>query len=297
MAAALRPKSVVAEPLGRFSRRFVTPEGVDLRLTLGSSGDRAGAFLLDLLIMVAALVILTLLAMWLAFSVGEKSGEPVLIIWLLGAFVLRSGYFILFEMGPRAATPGKRALGLRVAARDGGRLTGEAIFVRNAMREIEVFLPLSFLAASSATGDPVQGWEAVLGLTWTGILLFFPLFNRDRLRVGDFVAGTWVVKAPRRALDVDLARDGRSPGPFVFTPDQAAAYGVKELQVLEDVLRRGDKRTLAAVADRIRGKIGWRSGPGETDTAFLAAYYAALRGRLEHRLLFGHRRRDKFDKA
>ena len=72
---------------------------------------------------------------------------------------------------------------------------------------------------------------------------------------------------------------------------------MKELQVLEDVLRRGDKRTLAAVADRIRGKIGWRSGPGETDTAFLAAYYAALRGRLEHRLLFGHRRRDKFDKA
>jgi len=35
----------------------------------------------------------------------------------------------------------------------------------------------------------------------------------------------------------------------------------------------------------------------ETDLAFLSAYYAALRGRLENRLLFGHRRRDKFDKA
>ncbi len=297
MAGALRPEPVATEPQGRFSRRFVTPEGVDLRLTLGSAGDRAGAFLLDLLIIVAILIILTLLAVWLAFSAGEKSGEPIVIIWLLGAFVLRSGYFIIFEMGPRAATPGKRALGLRVAARDGGRLTGEAIFVRNAMREIEVFLPLSFLAASRATGDPIQGWVGILGLTWTGILLFFPLFNRDRLRVGDFVAGTWVVKAPRRALDVDLARNGQSPSLFAFTSDQAGAYGVKELQVLEDILRRDDKRTLAAVADRIRVKIGWRAATGETDAAFLAAYYAALRGRLEHRLLFGHRRRDKFDKA
>jgi hypothetical protein len=67
--------------------------------------------------------------------------------------------------------------------------------------------------------------------------------------------------------------------------------------VLEQVLRAGDKRTAAAVASRIRGKIGWYRTEGETDAAFLTAYYAALRGRLEHRLLFGHRRRDKFDKA
>jgi hypothetical protein len=54
---------------------------------------------------------------------------------------------------------------------------------------------------------------------------------------------------------------------------------------------------MAAVAERIRAKIGWRAQAGETDTAFLSAYYAALRGRLETRLLFGHRRKDKFDKA
>jgi hypothetical protein len=65
--------------------------------------------------------------------------------------------------------------------------------------------------------------------------------------------------------------------------------------VLEDVLRRKDKKTLAAVADRIRAKIGWRPREGETDAAFLAAYYGALRGRLESQLLFGRRRKDKFD--
>ena len=50
-------------------------------------------------------------------------------------------------MGGRGATPGKRMLGLRVVARDGARLTGGAVIARNAMREIEVFLPLSFFFA------------------------------------------------------------------------------------------------------------------------------------------------------
>jgi hypothetical protein len=54
---------------------------------------------------------------------------------------------------------------------------------------------------------------------------------------------------------------------------------------------------MAAVAERIRAKIHFPPTPGETDEAFLAAYYAALRGRLEHGLLFGRRRKDKFDVA
>jgi uncharacterized RDD family membrane protein YckC len=279
-------------------RSLVTPEGVDLRLTLASAGDRAGAFLVDGLIMLVALITLTVLVAIGFGALRQDSREVMMMIWVVGAFLLRNGYFILFELTPRAATPGKRLLGLRVVARDGGRLTGEAIFTRNAMREIEVFLPLVILAGSSAAGEPVDAVMGLLALVWTGIFLLFPLFNRDRLRVGDFVAGTWVVKARRRRLAADLAG---APQPrlrdFNFTPEQVGAYGIKELQVLEDVLRRRDARTMKDVATRIRRKIDWRREPYENDADFLAAYYAALRGRLEHRLLFGHRRRDKFDRA
>jgi hypothetical protein len=167
------------------------------------------------------------------------------------------------------------------------------------MREIEVFLPLTFLLASSAAGDdPTTGWVMLLGILWTGGFALFPLFNRDRLRVGDFVAGTWVVKSPRERLSIDLLDAlETAQGGLVFTSDQAGAYGIKELHVLEDVLRRKDPKTMSAVAERIRAKIGWRAQPDEQDISFLSAYYAALRGRLETRLLFGHRRRDKFDKA
>ena len=279
-------------------RSLITPEGVDLRLTLATAGERAGAFLVDLLIIGAALIALTIAAAYILAGLGQASAEVILMIWLAGAFVLRNGYFILFELTPRAATPGKRALGLRVVARDGGRLTGEAIFTRNAMREIEVFLPMVLLLGASAVGEPVDAAMGLLALTWSGIFLLFPLFNRDRLRVGDFVAGTWVVKAPRRRLSIDLAHDApQRLSRFAFTPPQVAVYGVKELQVLEDVLRQRDKRTLMDVARRIRHKIDWRPEPYENDADFLAAYYAALRARLEHRLLFGHRRKDKFDRA
>jgi uncharacterized RDD family membrane protein YckC len=286
-------------------RQFVTPEGVDLRLRIGAAGERAAAFLLDAVFLVLALTALTLLTLFSAGALAALGapdlrnglGSVMLIVWLLGAFVLRNGYFVLFELSPRAATPGKRIMALRVAARDGGRLTAEAVFARNAMREIEVFLPLTFILGSSAGAtDPIGGWLVLLGLLWTGGFALFPLFNRDRLRVGDFVAGTWVVKAPRERLSIDLldAQEAQGGG-FAFSPEQASAYGIKELHVLEDVLRRRDKKTMGAVADRIRAKIAWRPRDGETDAAFLAAYYGALRGRLETQLLFGRRRKDKFD--
>ncbi|MFA7263506.1 MAG: RDD family protein [Caulobacter sp.] len=278
-------------------RPLITPEGIDLKVRIASAGERASAFMIDAALIVAALIVLTLLTVGAALLTRTKGGEFIAVIWLLGAFLLRNAWFIVFELGPYAATPGKRALGLRVAARNGGRLTAEAVFARNAMRELEVFLPLSFLFAGGGQGD-VSGWAYLLGLTWSGLFVLFPLFNRDRLRPGDLIAGTWVVHAPRRALLRDLAGDSAvGDARFAFTRAQIEAYGVKELHVLEDVLRQGDRRVMAAVAERIRRKIDRVATPDEIDGDFLSAYYAALRGRLESRLLFGRRKRDKFDQG
>ena len=274
-------------PRGRV-RPLVTPEGVELSLVLGEGGQRLAAFLLDVAFIVLALVALTLLAF--AGGMGSHSGQTALVIWVVGFFLLRNFYFAFFELTPRAATPGKRLLGLRVAARDGGRLTGDAILARNLVRELELFLPLTVLAVKSNAGPAL----VLLGLGWTGILLFFPLFNRDRLRVGDLLAGTWVVQIPRPRLLADLVATETSGPALQFTAAQRRAYGIKELHVLEDVLRHRNPETMAVVADRIRAKIGW-TRRFEPNADFLAAYYAALRGELERGLLFGKRRRDKFD--
>ncbi|HUJ04257.1 MAG TPA: hypothetical protein VLW75_11505, partial [Rhizomicrobium sp.] len=105
----------------------------------------------------------------------------------------------------------------------------------------------------------------------------------------------WVVHAPRRVLDQDLsAQPARAS--LLFSREALDAYGIHELAVLEDVLRRDDLVTMYEVARRIRAKIGM-SDDKTPDAQFLAAYYTALRGRLENRLLFGRRKRDKFDKG
>ena len=134
-------------------REFVTPEGVDLQLRIASSGLRLGALIVDLIVILGALLLFSIFMAWVGYS---TSGDLVVTIWMLGAFVLRTFWFIGFELGSRAATPGKRLMGIRVVARDGGRLTADAVVARNLIRELELFLPLMMLGVGAAE-DMVSG--------------------------------------------------------------------------------------------------------------------------------------------
>lgn len=276
-------------------RALVTPEGVDLQVRLATASERAGALLIDLSIIAGVLIAMTLLAIGVvAATHSGGSAEIAGIIWLLGFFIIRNFYFTASECSPRAATWGKRMMGLRVASRDGGALRVDQIVARNAMRELELYLPLSFLFAN---GSGVGAWIIICGVIWCAIFVFFPLFNKDRLRLGDVIAGTWVLKAPKHVLLPDMADKPAPVTSFKFTDKQLDAYGVKELQVLENVLRNSDTEAVAAVATSIRAKIDWRRHARELDSEFLQAYYAALRRRLEQKMLFGVRKRDKFDRS
>jgi len=277
------------KPPHNLRRSFVTPEGVDLRLELGGAGARAAAFLLDAVFM---LIVLIVASIAIGLLVAAAKSELMVILWLLGFFVLRNGWFILFEIGGRGATPGKMALGLRVVARDGAPLTGGAVIARNAMREIEVFLPLSFLGYQ-ASQDAADAFLVIFALLWSGIFLLFPLLNRDRLRIGDLVGGTWVVRTARTRLADDIgaaetiARARRS-----FSDAALDLYGVYELQTLEEVLRLGRPEALATVAAAVRRKADI-ADDGD-DLGFLTDYYRALCARLERGMMLGRRRENKF---
>jgi len=272
----------------RFRRAFVTPEGVDLRLELASGGVRAAAFMIDAFMMIALLILVTVLLAYMAVPGVEQA---LAILWLLGFFILRNGWFSLFEMGSRGATPGKRLMGLRVVARDGARLTGAAVVARNAMREIEIFLPLSFLAARAVEGT-ADTFLTIFSLLWSGIFLFFPLFNKDRLRIGDLVAGTWVVSLSKMKLSADLV-GAESTGRRTFSDAVLGLYGIYELQTLEEVLRLDQPEAIATVARTIRAKAGL-ADDGD-DYGFLYDYYAALCAKLESGLLIGRRRETKWE--
>lgn len=276
-----------------------TPEGISLPFRVAALGDRLKAFLIDLLLIVAGTVVIWLLAL-VSVPAGGWLGVAVA---LLASFLLRNFYFILCEVNWGGRTVGKRAAGLRVIARHGGPLTAEAVLARNLTRDLELFLPLTVFFAPQALIPGAPGWAALVALLWLLVFAFLPFFNRDRLRCGDLIAGTLVVEAPAPVLLPDLAEPPRHrPTPeaeITFTREQLDVYGIRELQVLEDLLRRSAQGTLAdqvldEVAGKVKAKIGWPRERRDVPTReFLQAFYAAQRGRLEQRLLFGERRERK----
>jgi uncharacterized RDD family membrane protein YckC len=289
-------------------RTVVTPEGLALPFVIASRGTRLGAFVLDYLILSLSVTGITLLFVWIAGGLGaveqketSGAGEFLAIAWTLLWFVAWNGYFMAFELSPRGATPGKRITGIRVAARaDGsgaGRLTAEAVIARNLLRDIELFLPLVLLMVAPTGELGSAGWA---GGAWFLIFALFPFFNRDALRAGDVVAGTWVVEVPKVALAATLSTEGAARGTsavtgasYRFGDEELAIYGEHELQTLERVLREDRAEALAAVHAAICRKIGWNPGAGD-ERAFLEAYYAQLRARLEGGMRFGRRKADKF---
>lgn len=276
---------------GERLREIVTPEGVPIRFTVAAAGDRVGALLLDLLAIVAMVAALLVPAIWLAAK-GVFPADVVLATFLLAAFLVWTFYFAFFELSWAGQTPGKRKVGIRVVDASGGALRAEAVLARNLTREAELLLPLLALSGGEAAWPGAPGLARLLALAWLAVFGLLPLFNRDRLRVGDLLAGTLVVRQPAAALLEDLSA-ARAPD-LAFTDAQLDVYGIYELQVLEQVLRQeGPTRAAAmqAVAAKIREKLGFE---GEAaPEPFLRAFYAALRGRLEHRMLLGRRREDK----
>jgi uncharacterized RDD family membrane protein YckC len=297
MEAAVQRRARLAEEMrvSKMVRRLVTPEGAAIQLRLGSASERAGAFLIDIAIQWAIVIATGLGLSFIIGALSPGSANVAFAFWLVFFFFVRNFYYIFFEIGQRAATPGKRVLGLRVAARDGGRLTANSVLARNFIREIEIGLPFQFALMG---GDQFGAWMGLFGLLWSGVFLLFPIFNKDKMRVGDLIAGTWVIKAPKAKLMQDITSAAARPetsSRFAFTTAQTDAYGIHELHVLEDVLRQSTPEIKAQVATRIRTKINWTRTEGETDLAFLEAYYAALRRRLEQRILLGDRKTDKYD--
>lgn len=286
-------------PAAKRQRALVTPEGIALPITIASRGARFVALVIDYV----AMVVLILLMLWAgAFTVGgldflqdidSQVGEFLFVVVILVFFAVWNGYFMFFEMGPRGATPGKRIMKIRVAARDGGRLTPEAVVARNLLRQIEIFLPLGFLDLAGSGDSGAGGYAAAI---WFLVFMLFPFFNRDALRAGDLIAGTWVLEAPRVKLAQALSVDDAAAVPTVYRFGNAelSIYGEHELKTLEDVLRRGDPTAMATVQQAILRKIGWEGGAGH-EREFLEAFYRALRARLEGEMRFGKRKRDKFD--
>lgn len=149
------------------AHNVATPEGVELRLPLAGLGSRAIAWLVDAAIKFFALSVTSMLLAYLSeFGIG---------IYLICVFLLLWFYNVLFEVLAQGATPGKKALGLRVMNRNGTPVGWNGSLIRNLLRFVD-----------SLPGCYLFGCLAVL-------------MSRDFQRLGDLAAGTVVVYEEKMA--------------------------------------------------------------------------------------------------
>ena len=213
----------------------VTPENIEIEYELAGIGSRFLANLLDSFLQAAIYLglwivvgiialIVSLTTSVFSRALGVFFGEIQLAFALIAGFVILWGYFIWFETVWNGQTPGKRQLGLRVI-RDGGYpINIFAAIVRNLIRVMDG-MPLAALLLLGIGYFGKDPLVAAMG----GLCILIPvlcmLLSQRYQRLGDFVAGTMVVKqrAPRVPTLEALA-----PPPRVL-PEHLAAYALADI--------------------------------------------------------------------
>lgn len=193
-----------------------SPEHVRFEYRVAGPARRVMAYLVDLVLKAAVVLVLGILLMLGGFDYDQLTG------WTTGAitvvvFIMEWGYNVAFESLTSGRTPGKRTMRLRVVKEGGHPINVMDALLRNLLRAAD------FLPSAYAVGVVVM------------------CLDRRFRRLGDLVAGTMVVVEDRSRVG-DPVR--LSPPPS--TQELAAIPGsvwldAKELEALDLFVRRLDR--------------------------------------------------------
>ena len=227
-----------------------TPERVELHYVLANVGNRFLAAAIDHLIQGGlGFVALVLAGAFSSRGLFSSMGVWAAAITVLVIFAIYWGYFVIFETLWSGQTPGKRIMRLRVVREDGRPVRFFEAFTRNLLRLTLDFQPFPTYAI--------------------GVISI--IFSARSKRVGDFVAGTVVVKerateAPTLAEIINISNieqqriERAAPAPFSADTRLLAE---NELRAVQTFLKRRYEltpinRTALAVrlAQPIAAKLG-----------------------------------------
>lgn len=236
-----------------------TPENVTIGYAVAGIGSRFIAALIDsvligLLLLVLNIALILILAALdpssTAISFDENEswiGGLVIALYALLNFAVFWGYFLLFEWLWQGQTPGKRNVRLRVVRTDGSPAGFLPIAVRNLVRVVD-FLPVGY---------------------GVGVVTMF--CNRQARRLGDFAAGTLVVKE-QDAVTLDTLLRPATPAPRPAVPASVipAAPPVEEAPALNDPQAdwSGIRRLTSADYELVQESLA-RYGRGQLDRQLL----------------------------
>jgi uncharacterized RDD family membrane protein YckC len=232
-----------------------TPEQTSLDFPLAGVGSRFLAIAVDTAIQfmaLAAVFIPVVLVVPVLRSVGLIfSAQWGLALWILGVFVVDSGYFAFFEAVWNGQTPGKRFAQIRVIKDDGRPISVYDAVARNLLRAVDV-LPAMYVVGICSI-----------------------LFSRQNKRLGDYVAGTVVVH--EKAIEGIRARRTAGSAPALPAID-ASRLTADEVGLIETFFSRCEslepalRASMAGqISARIAAKLNVQASGWPQREAFLAA--------------------------
>lgn len=203
-----------------------TPEHVELEYALAGLGSRFFSLAIDSIIQWGVLTTIFILFLVLSglltrlLGYNPFSGLPGMLVVALGIiffFLVLNGYFIFFETLWSGQTPGKRAMKVRVLRDDGRPINFFEVMVRNVVRVADM-LPVGYAL---------------------GVLSI--LFSKKNKRLGDYAAGTVVIKERRQMVPTGGPRMRLEVKPHLETIPQPQVQGVltpEEQTMIVSFLRR-----------------------------------------------------------
>ncbi len=221
---------------------IATPENVTFGYEVAGIGSRFIGALVDTFIIVVLLLLANLLVAVVLGYVADDGGfrgdfeaDPgwlaglVIALYALFNFAIIWGYYIFFELGWHGQTPGKRLAGTRVVRLDGSGAGFLEVAIRNLVRIVD-FMPFAYAV---------------------GFVTMF--FNRNARRLGDFAAGTLVIRQQREIRLDQLGHSsqqafpplGATPANAVPAVPNIRRLTADEYQLVCDLLDRQMRGRLA----------------------------------------------------
>lgn len=220
-----------------------TTHNVVIEKGLASVGQRIGAFVVDLILLVIIYVVAIN-----AFIVGDGLGIAMILFLSMLLFFFN----LLMEIIFNGQSIGKKAVGIKIVRLDGKELTFSDLFSRWSMRFIDIYMSLGAIAFLTIGA------------------------SKNGQRIGDKLANTIVIKK-RDSSYFTLEEIGKLKNAIDYESDYSTVTRLKDKDVLliKSTLQRvvkypteGNKKALVKLSDKVADVLGLDHQP-ENKVKFL----------------------------
>ncbi len=229
--------------------KIPTAFNIDLEFEAGDLGRRLVAYIIDLFIRAAYILLMSLI---ITRNIPGGNTQDILILLLIVLPI--AFYYLISELLMKGQSLGKRAMDLKVVSLIGNTPNTSQILLRWMFRLVESpLLTLSLILGTVESASALTILVSLAIAVLPAIIVFRSPYNQ---RIGDLAAGTIIVRGRQRhSIEETIFREIDQTD-YVPQFSQILRLSDKDLSkiksVLDTAIRTGDQSMAARIAGRIK---------------------------------------------